>query len=174
MKLIRPFLLVFIALLISQPLIAQEAGVAPSGMKWYSMEEAQKLAKENDKKVMIFGYADWCTYCRKMRKEVYPDSAMQSTIYRDFYPVQLNGESPDTVVFNGEKIPAVQLARYLRLSSYPTHYFVKPDGEVFLAQDGFIPVGTFIPMVEYVGTDAYKEMGFGVYMNKKNKNESGN
>ena len=40
-----------------------------SGFEWFSMEEAQKLAAEQQKKVLIFGYAEWCTYCLKMRKE---------------------------------------------------------------------------------------------------------
>ena len=82
-----------------------------SGFEWIGLEEAQRLAAESQKKVLIFGYAEWCTYCLKMRKESLPDSSVVDAINRNFIPVQLDGESPDPVVFNGTQYTKNQLAR---------------------------------------------------------------
>lgn len=148
--------------------IAQEVDTtAFEPMTWYSMEEAQEKAEKEGKKVLIFGYAEWCRYCQKMMKEVYPDTSVQNRIFDYYYPVRLNGESEEEVVFNGETWESRQLARYLRLNSYPTHYFVNEAGKVFLAQDGFLPADIFKPMVVYVGSDAYREMDFAKYMESK-------
>ena len=91
-----------------------------SGFEWVDLEEAQRIAAESQKKVLIFGYAEWCTYCLKMRKESLPDLSVVDAINRYFIPVQLDGESTDPVVFNGTEYTKNQLARGLQLQSFPT------------------------------------------------------
>ena len=116
----------------------------PSGIEWVGLEEAQKQAKETGKKVLIFGYADWCTFCMKMRKETYTNETVRETLYEYFIPVQINSEGEEDVVFNGETYKMVELARYLRLSSLPTHYFLDTDGTILGAQPGFLPDEVFL------------------------------
>ena len=159
-----PFLLILLSVSSAH---AQER-IAESGMKWYSLEEAQKIAAEENKKVLIFGYADWCTYCRKMRREVYPDSTVQASIYNYFVPVELNSESEENVIFNGETLKGRELAGYLRLTSLPTHYFVGSDGKILGAQPGFLPADVFDPLIRYVGTDSFGKVDFEAFMNQEN------
>ena len=135
-----------------------------SGFEWFSMEEAQKLAAEQQKKVLIFGYAEWCTYCLKMRKESLPDSAVIDAIDRYFIPVQLNGESEEPVVFNGTSYSKNQLARGLQLQSFPTHYFVSSDGGVLGAQPGFIEPDIYALLLKYVGSNAFERISFDEYV----------
>ncbi|MEX0719873.1 MAG: thioredoxin fold domain-containing protein [Balneolaceae bacterium] len=158
----------FFTLLFSADPVMAQVEETESGMQWYSLEEAQQKAKEEGKKVLIFGYADWCTYCRKMRKEVYPDTAVQNTIYRNFYPVQINTESEAKVNFNGTDMEEGELARYLRLSFLPTHYIINEDGDIMFAQPGFLSSEIFEPMLKYVGTEAYNEMDFEEFRSDKN------
>ncbi|MEO1022332.1 MAG: thioredoxin fold domain-containing protein [Bacteroidota bacterium] len=147
--------------ILSVPVLAQkEVGTMPSDMRWYSLKEAQELAKENDKKILIFGHADWCPYCRKMRKEVYPDSTIQATIEAHYYPVIINSESETIIEFQGKELKEGEFAAYLRLQSLPTHYFVTGDGDILGAQPGFLPPEVFKPLLRFVGTDAYGKMKF--------------
>ena len=139
----------------------------PSGIKWVSLEEAQVQAAETGKKVLIFGYADWCTYCLKMRKETYPDEKVREALYSEFIPVQLNGESEKEVTFNGETYASWELGQYLRLSSFPTHYFIDPSGEILGAQPGFIPAEVFAPLISYVGEDQFGKVPFEEYLKEK-------
>ncbi|MFN1834732.1 thioredoxin family protein [Balneola sp. MJW-20] len=161
---LKSLTLLFVGLLFACTSAYAQERIAESGMKWYSLEEAQKIAKEEGKKVLIFGYAEWCTYCRKMRREVYPDSTLQSTIYDYYVPVELNSESDEDVVFNGQKIKGMELARYLRLTSLPTHYFVDSEGKILGAQPGFLPQEVFDPLLRYVGTDSFGTMDFEKFM----------
>lgn len=133
-------------------------------MKWYSMEDAQLKAEQEGKKVLVFGYAVWCTYCRKMDKEVYTDTTVQREISEHFYPVRLNTESDNIIVFNGEEVKEGELAAYFRLTSLPTHYFVDEKGEILGTQPGFLPSQVFNPLLKYVGTDAYARMSFDKFM----------
>lgn len=144
----------------TMPAFAQSQSEIDSGFDWYTLSEAQELAKEDGKKILLFGYAEWCTYCLKTRKETFPDSAVLASIKKYYHPVQLNGESEEEVEFNGKKIKAVELARYLRLGSFPTHYFISSEGEILGAQPGFIEAFVYSPLLDFVGSDAYGNMSF--------------
>ena len=163
LRLTIPLLL---ALLSVSTTLAQESSV-DSGVQWQTLEEAQKKAKETGKKVLVFGYADWCTYCMKMRKETYPEDNVQKSLTDDFIPVQINGESEEEIVFNGKTYKSYELARYLRLTSYPTHYFLNSDGKIIGAQPGFLPAEVFSPLMNYVSEDLFGKVPFLDYMEKK-------
>jgi thioredoxin-related protein len=60
-------------------------------------------------------------------------------------------------------MPEYELARYLRLSSYPIHYFLDSSGELIGAQPGFIEPFVYGPLLDYVGSDAYKNQSFEEY-----------
>ena len=135
-----------------------------SGFDWVDLEEAQRIAAESQKKVLIFGYAEWCTYCLKMRKESLPDSSVVDAISRYFIPVQLDGESTNPVVFNGTEYTKNQLARGLQLQSFPTHYFVDAEGGVLGAQPGFIEPDIYALLLRYVGSDAFERITFDEYI----------
>lgn len=166
MILLRLTIPLLLALLSVSTTLAQESSV-DSGVEWQTLEEAQKKAKETGKKVLVFGYADWCTYCMKMRKETYPEDNVQKSLSEDFIPVQINGESEEEIVFNGKTYKSYELARYLRLTSYPTHYFLNSDGKIIGAQPGFLPAEVFSPLMNYVSEDLFGKVPFLDYMEKK-------
>jgi thioredoxin-related protein len=103
----------------------------------------------------------------KMRKETYPSENVQKSIDADFIPVQINGESEEEVVFNGKTYKSYELARNLRLTSYPTHYFLSSEGEIIGAQPGFLPADVFSPLMDYVSEDLFGEVSFLDYMESK-------
>lgn len=166
MKILRHTIPFLLALFCVHTLYSQETTI-DSKVEWQSLEEAQKEAKATGKKVLIFGYADWCTYCRKMRKETYPAENVQKSLDADYIPVQINGESEEEVVFNGKTYKSVELARFLRLNSYPTHYFLNSDGKIIGAQPGFLPADVFSPLMDYISEDLFGEVTFLEYMEKK-------
>ena len=134
-----------------------------------SLDEAQTKAKETGKNILLFGYAEWCTYCLKMRKETFPDSTVQKAISDYYYPVQLNGESDERVVYNGQEMTATALARYLQLRSFPTNYFINSEGEILGAQPGFIETDIYTPLLNYVGSGAFGRMGFEEFLEQEDQ-----
>ncbi|CUT04904.1 DUF255 domain-containing protein, partial [Candidatus Kryptobacter tengchongensis] len=46
-------------------------------LKWYSFSDGLKLAKSENKKVLIDVYTDWCEWCKKMDEEVYTNSTVK-------------------------------------------------------------------------------------------------
>lgn len=70
-------------------------------------------------------------------------------------------------------MPAKELARYLRLVSFPTHYFIDSEGEILGAQPGYIEPEIYSPLLEYVGSGAYGEMGFEEWLEQEGKLQDG-
>jgi len=148
---------------IQSSLYAQAQREMEVGFEWSTLEEAQVEAAETGKKILLFGYAEWCSYCLKTRKETFPDSTVIASIDNYYIPVQLDAESEREITYNGTQMPEYELARYLRLSSYPIHYFLDSKGELIGAQPGFIEPFVYGPLLDYVGSDAYKNQSFEEY-----------
>lgn len=158
-----------VGLLFNSNIFAQDQAEINSGFEWMSLKDAQVEAAETGKKILLFGYAEWCTYCLKTRKETFPDSTVLAAIKEHYIPVQLDAESENEISYNGNTLPEYELARYLRLSSYPTHYFIDSKGSILGAQPGFIEPYVYGPLLNYVGSGAFQEMTFDEYFEKNDK-----
>jgi thioredoxin-related protein len=71
-------------------------------IRWMDFSALDDSLKVQPKKVLISFYTDWCTYCRKMDKEVYTDPAIIAHINQHYYAVRMDAESPDSIWFDGQ------------------------------------------------------------------------
>lgn len=86
-------------------------------IKTYSIQEAMALVKKKPKKLMVNIYTGFCNSCRVQNKTTFADTSIAAYIEKNFYLVNFDAESNDTIVFNGEK-------HYKQLiSGYPLHTF---------------------------------------------------
>ena len=159
---IQHYFLIIILSLFSITAFAQDdAQTDPLKMfDWKPLKEAQELAAENDKKVLIYGNARWCTYCKKMEKEVFALDEVKEVTEQYFYPVWLDIESQDSLSFRGETMTSRELAMGFRITGTPTFIFLDSDGEVIAGQPGYIPEELYLNILNFVGTDAYKDQSF--------------
>lgn len=127
--------------------------VEAQSISWVSLSEAQKLASENGKKVMIFAEAEWCGYCKKMNKQVFPQQSVQDSLHKYFYPVRIDIESNKKVTFNDKQLTEKQLSRKFRVSSTPTLVFLNSEGDIIGTQPGYLPSKVFDKLLSFVGMD---------------------
>ncbi len=71
-------------------------------------------------------YADWCTPCKMMDKDVYSDSDVKKLFNAEFVNFKINGEKG-----NGPN-----LALMYQVQVYPTLLWVDYDGRVLARKDG--------------------------------------
>ncbi len=125
MRTILTAILLFIAI---NTLQAQTI-VEPSPIKWYDIETAMELYKQNPKPIMIDVYTDWCGWCKYMMKTTFANKNLASYINTYFYPVRFDAETKDTVYFQGKQYvnhgKTHDLALYLldNRPAYPTLVF---------------------------------------------------
>ncbi|MBW7847774.1 MAG: DUF255 domain-containing protein [Bacteroidales bacterium] len=136
-------------------------------IKWLSFEQAVEKSKKNPKKIFIDAYTDWCGWCVKMDQNTFSNAVIAAYINENFYPVKLNAERKDTVVFAGttyinpnpdKKRSSHQLAQMLLQGrmSYPSYVFMGDDFRVLTVVPGYYPPKDFEPILHYFGEDAYK------------------
>ncbi len=152
-----------ICFLFANPVCGQDSKIS-----WYSMQEAQQMAREKAKKVLVFADASWCTYCKKMKKEVFPQQAVIDSMNAYFYAVRVDIESDERMVYNGEEITQQQFARKTGTQATPTFFFIGQNGENLGAQPGFIPADTFSQLLGFIGSDAFEEIEFKTYLKQHN------
>jgi len=127
---------------------------------YYTMAKAQKLAESNDKKIIVDVYTDWCTYCKKLENETYPDDRIGQVVNEYFYVVRVNAESDEEIVYNGRKIKMSDFATLLGVSTYPSTVFIDKKGTTIGQQSGFMEVDVFEKLLAFVGSSAYRTMQF--------------
>ncbi|TVR15406.1 MAG: DUF255 domain-containing protein [Balneolaceae bacterium] len=153
--------LFFVLLLVIIPAktFSQTAQVTP-----VSIEEALKLAPQQERKILIDVYAAWCPYCQRMHSEVYVDSDVVNAINEYFILVRINVESDEMVNFHGNEMTESEFAQALQNRSVPTTYFLNHEGAIIGTQPGYLNEGIFSQLLNFVGSDAFLSQSFDDYM----------
>jgi thioredoxin-related protein len=135
-------------------------------VKWYTFEEAIELNKKEPRKIMIDVYTDWCGWCKVMDKSTFNDSIVSKYLNEKYYPVKLNAEQKEDIVFNGVTFKFVaqgsrgyhELAAALLNNqlSYPSTVFLDENIRIIHVQKGYMKAQPFDEIIRFIGDDYYK------------------
>lgn len=130
-----------------------------------SFDEALKLAKSQNKMVIVDVYTDWCGWCKKMDKESYSNSDVKKIIDDNFILVRLDAEGSGTNKYQGKQYTNAELAGYFQVSGFPTTVFLSPEGSIaefsydkikMKSLPGYYPLEEFKKVLEYFKAGKYK------------------
>lgn len=133
-------ILIFIGIFLYSSLKSVEPQVIENAPTWLTLEEAQLLAKESDKLIMVDVYEVGCKYCRAMEREVYPDTTVRTVIDQGYLPVKVNGNSEEIILFNGEEISARDFSQSKGAFVFPTVLILSADGELIKKRTGYMNI----------------------------------
>ena len=97
---------------------------------------ALKLAKETNKIVFIDAYTSWCGPCKKLKREIFPDSTVGSFFNEHFVNLEINMEK-------GE---GIGLSKSFNVKGYPALLFVDNQGKLLHRATGFHTVEEIIEL----------------------------
>jgi thioredoxin-related protein len=141
-------------------------------ISWYDFNSAlqivssEKNSGNKQKKILLFVYADWCSWCKKMEKEFYGRSDVAKYLNENYYPVKLNADSPNDIIFNGKTYKYIRqkegnyhqfvAALMNNRLSFPTNVIMDNNLEILKSIHGFVPPEELFCMTKFIGSDIYK------------------
>ena len=121
-------------------------------IKWYSYDEGMALGKNEEKKVFLYFYADWCPYCVKMGKETFKDPLVINYLNNYFIAIQVNADKETKIASD----------YYVR--GLPSNWLITENGEKISNRPGYIPPDMLVNMLKFIQTDSYQKMTFIKFM----------
>lgn len=145
-------------------------------INWMTFQEAVKLNETAPKKIFIDVFTDWCGWCRKMDHTTFKDPEVVAYMNENYYAVKFNAEMTDTIVFGGYSYVneggnpirkgTHQLAKALLQGkmSYPSYVFMNERNHPITVAPGYMEAKDFLPVLQYIGSDAYLKQSFKDYI----------
>ncbi len=140
-------------------------------LKWYSLEEASTLAKQNNKKILVDVYTEWCGWCKVMDKKTYLNADVIKLLNKYFIVVKMDAESKTPLSYQGISFKYQADKRTNELAwlllngkmSYPTTVFMNSKSEILSPVPGYIEPATMIKILKYYGENIYEKMSWEQY-----------
>lgn len=136
----------------------------PSGfaqLKTYSFEEAEKLASQNPKPIVVYIHTNWCKYCEMMENSTLKNTEIIQKLNNQFYFVTLNAESKNDITFNnyifkykptghntGIHDLALALATVNNQVNYPTITILDANNTILIQKQSYLKSKELIPILE--------------------------
>jgi thioredoxin-related protein len=131
-----------------------------------TFDEALKLAKAEDKKVIVDIYTDWCGWCKKMDRDSYGSKDIKELIEDNFIFIKLDAEGSGKSNYKGKTYDGAGLAALFEASGYPTTVFLNSKGDVIEFKydkykmnnlPGYYGAKDFKKILEYIIDEKYKD-----------------
>jgi thioredoxin-related protein len=139
-------------------------------IKWYTIDEAIQLARQEPRIIVIDVFTDWCGWCKRMDATTFSDPGVVDMMNSNFYPVKLNAEGKEDIVIGDRTFKFVEnggrgyheMAAVVTRGrlSYPTISYVDAQGKVLEAAPGYKPPEQFRVYLAYYSNGAYKTQTF--------------
>ncbi len=127
-----------------------------SQLKWHSIQELERLAKESNKKIIVDIYTDWCRPCKMMDSKTFQDPSLIEHLNKNFKMVKFNAESRGDIELSGKTYGFVKGGRrgYHQLAAkltngrlaYPSFAILNTNLEVEKVIVGYKDAATFKAM----------------------------
>jgi len=120
-------------------------------LTWYTWEDGYKLAKKDNKIMLIDAYTEWCGWCKVMDKKTYTDSTIIALIEENFVPIKLNPEVEATYEYLKTDYTGPQLIKFLsdsKFTGYPSTFFVFTKSDDKYMEVGYKDVTVFKTILE--------------------------
>jgi thioredoxin-related protein len=169
-------LVIFLGLLTAQKVTAIQpnasATPANTAVKWFTIEEAEKLVAKEPRKLFIDVYTDWCGWCKRMDANTFQVEDVAAYLNAYFYPVKLDAEGKKPITIGGYTYNFKPEYRSHELAvkilngqmSYPTVAYMDETMQPIAIVPGYRTPEELRPILVYIAQDYYKKMDWEKFM----------
>ena len=145
---------------------------------YYDWDKGMEAAKKENKPAYVHFTADWCTWCKKMRKETYAATEISNRFKDGWITISIDTEDNNKTgkvyldekakkalsYLQGEKgdfeektLTNSQLMQFFGGSGLPTLLFIDKEGIPLQKIPGFIEKEEFAVILDFFKEEAYKK-----------------
>ena len=118
--------------------IMQESEPAEELINWsYDFEQAKTEALNQQKPLLIDFYTDWCSWCKKMDKDIYGNKNV-ADFSENFVCVKIDAEKNS------------QLTKEFNVRGFPTTVFLNSEATVKEVVPGYLPADRFLELMKVI------------------------
>ncbi len=154
-----------------------QAQAPTSAINWHTFTELNTEGHQN-KKVIIFIYADWCKWCKQMNESVFPSEEISQLINSNYYPIKLNGEKDQQIEFKGKTYNLKKEGENVFHEiteefnkgniAYPSIVILDENLKSIQALKGFRQITEMRNILNYFSENYYKKISWSNYVNSIN------
>lgn len=137
-----------------------------SEVEWQTIVQALDQAPKQNKKIILDVYTDWCGWCKRMDRDTYSDSTVQSYLAGHFVASRMNPEKDGTVEFGGKKYSQREFGQALGVNGYPATAIFNEKRELLTVIPGYIQPKEFLKILQYFGENTHLTTKWEDYMKK--------
>ncbi len=135
-----------------------------STVKWYSIQEAEKLSKSDPRPLFVDTYTDWCSWCKKLDQDTFSNPVIAEILNTKFYPVKFDAEGKEAVTFQGMnfindgkagKAHQLAVAMLRGQLSYPNIVFFNDKNQLLTNLPGYKTPKEMEILLRYFADKAY-------------------
>ena len=158
---------IFFTLIIS--IFAFTAFGQKSTVKWYSIQEAEKLSKSDPRPMLVDAYTDWCGWCKKLDQDTFSNPVIAEILNTKFYPVKFDAEGKEAVSFQGMnfindgkagKAHQLAVAMLKGQMSYPNMVFFNEKNQLLTNVPGYRTPKEMEVLLSFFADKAYDKQTF--------------
>jgi thioredoxin-related protein len=132
---------------------ANEVGVKT---EWTGFDQAMIRAAAEKRYVIIDFSTEWCKWCKVMLAKTYTDPQVVKAVQEKFLAVPIDGESSEKITYLGQTLTQADFTMKMKVEGFPTTVFMDSEGRVLEKRAGYIDAPTFLKMLDFISSQAYK------------------
>lgn len=161
--------LVFCLLPVHSAQPVSKSAPASAELSWNRFDKALVLARTEKRPILVDFYTDWCSWCKEMDKQTYANRSIREKLGKSFVLAKVNAESGQTLTIQGKTLTEAQLAKAMRVNTYPTAWFFDPSGKPILPVKGYFSPQDFEPVLAYIEGGWYAKMDYDRFLARVRK-----
>ena len=133
----------------------------PAGWSFYPLDEALRLAGQEQRRVFLYFGRHGCPSCEKTNRESFTDARVMEKYNSNYILAYVDSESGKRLRLpGGERITEMELGVRLKVFGTPFFYYMEPGGSPILRAPGYQNAVSLLLFDRFVDGGHYKQQTF--------------